>query len=95
MPTIRLSDLLAEEMNGGSSCSPTWLRSRFLDDKSQTLADLADTWFGLRSKLLTLVDEFDETVADGLDRESMSIVRDEIERFHDMLATRVLPLGNQ
>lgn len=95
MPTIRLSDLLAEEMTGQSSCSPTWLKSRFIDEKSQTLADLSDTWLDFRAKLLELVDEFEETVADDLDRQSMTIARADIDALHKTLATRILPLGNQ
>lgn len=95
MPSIRLSDLLAEEMTGQPSCSPTWARSRFIGEKSQTLADLSGTWLDFRAKLLELVEEFEETVADDLDRQSMAIARADIDAFHDMIATRILPLGNQ
>jgi hypothetical protein len=95
MTTIRLSDLLAEDTDGQSSCSPMCARSRFLDEKSEALARLTDTWISFRVELRYLMDKYEETVGDDFDRQSMAIMRDEIERFHDVLATRVLPLGNQ
>lgn len=94
VPTVKLFDLLADEIRGNVSRSPTCQQQLFVDEHSQTLADLADTWRGLRSSLGQAIDLYETTAATKLDTESLAELRAGIDDFHVLLATRMLPLGN-